>query len=231
VDGATADLFRSGAAFDMVYLFDLEKLDLRPYKAVIFANTFCIDPTQRKLIQTKVAQDGRHLFWSCAPGLIDGATSDPEGISGLIGIAVVSVKTSPARVVVQTADAPACAFGFERAIEPLFAAQDVDATVLGKLQGSEHAGLARKRLAGHTAWFSSVPLRDPNLLRYLLREAGAHIYNDQSDVVYAGSGLLIVHSASGGPRALALRNGRRIEITLPAACTWVFDSETGEKLM
>ena len=46
-----------------------------------------------------------------------------------------------------------------------------------------------------------------------------------------GSGLLIVHSAAGGPRVLALRNGRRIETQLPAACTWVFDSETGEKLL
>ncbi|MGD0128739.1 MAG: hypothetical protein ABSF46_25580 [Terriglobia bacterium] len=231
VDGSTADLFRSGAAFDMVYLFDLEQLDLRPYKAVIFANTFCIDPGQRKLIQTKVAKDGRHLFWSCAPGLIDGATSDPEGISRLIEITVVSVTTSPARVVVQTADAPACTFGLEGSIEPLFAARDADATVLGKLQGSEHAGLARKQLAGHTAWFSSVPLRDPNLLRYLLKEAGVHIYDDQGDVVYAGSGMLIVHSVSGGPRTLSLRNGRRIETRLQAACTWVFDSETGEKLM
>ena len=231
VDGTTADLFRSGAAFDMVYLFDLEKLDLRPYKAVIFANTFCINPSQRNLIRTRVAQDGRHLFWSCAPGLIDGATLDAEGISGLIGIAVVSVKTSPARVVVRAAGAPACTFGFERAIEPLFAAHDAGATVLGKLQASEHAGLARKRLAGHTAWFSSVPLRDPNLLRYLLREAGVHIYNDQGDVVYVGNGMLLVHSASGGPRTLTLRNGQRIEAQLPAACTWVFDSETGEQLM
>jgi beta-galactosidase len=231
LDGTTADLFSSGAAFDMVYLFDLEKLDLRPYKAVIFANTFCIDPHQRKLIRTQVAEDGRHLFWSCAPGLIDGVTSDSEGISGLIGIAVVSVQTSPARVVVQTGDAPACTYGFKWAIEPLFAAHDAGATVLGKLEGSEHAGLVRKRLSGHTAWFSSVPLRDPNLLRYLLREAGVHIYDDQGDVVYAGSGLLIVHSASGGPRTLELRNGRRIETRLPAACTWVFDSETGEKLM
>lgn len=231
VDGTTADFFRSGAAFDMVYLFDLEKLDLRPYKAVIFANTFCIDPRQRQLIRTQVAQDGRHLFWSCAPGLIDGATSDPERISALIGINVVSVQTSPARVVVQAADAPACTFGFARAIEPLFAAADAGATVLGKLQGSEHAGLVRKRLAGHTAWFSSVPLRDPNLLRYLLREAGVHIYDEQGDVIYAGNGLLIVHSAEGGPRTLVLRDGQRIETTLPAACTWVFDSATGERLI
>jgi hypothetical protein len=69
------------------------------------------------------------------------------------------------------------------------------------------------------------------LLRYLLREAGVHIYDDQDDVVYAGSGMLIVHSVSGGPRTLSLRNGRRIETKLQAACTRVFDSETGEKLM
>ncbi len=231
LDGTTADLFRSGSAFDMVYLFDLEKVDLRPYKAVIFANTFCLDPRQRKFIQTRVAQDGRHLFWSCAPGLIDGATSDPAGISGLIGITVVPVKTSPARVVVQTAGAPACTFGFDRAIEPLFAPADSAATVLGKLEGSEYAGLARKKVAGHTAWFASVPLRDPNLLRYLLRQAGAHIYNDQNDVIYAGSGLLIVHSAAGGSRTLTLRNGRRFETQSPAACTWVLDAETGEQLL
>ncbi|MGD0223100.1 MAG: beta-galactosidase [Terriglobia bacterium] len=231
VDGTTADLFCSGAAFDMVYLFDLDKLDLQPYKAVIFANTFCIDPAQRKLIQTKVAQDGRHLLWSCAPGLIDGTRSDPERISSLIGIKVVSVKTSPALVTVRAPNAPACTFGFDRTIEPLFAVDDDAATVLGKLQGSEHPGLAGKGLAGHTAWFSSVPLRGANLLRYLLREAGAHIYDHQGDILYAGSGMVIVHSALGGPRTIALRNGRRIETQLPAACTWVFDSETGEKLM
>jgi hypothetical protein len=43
--------------------------------------------------------------------------------------------------------------------------------------------------------------------------------------------MLIVHSVSGGPRTLSLRNGRRIETKLQAACTRVFDSETGEKLM
>ncbi|MGO8792935.1 MAG: beta-galactosidase [Terriglobia bacterium] len=231
VDNTTTDLYCSGAAFDMAYLFDLEKLDLRPYKAVIFAYTFCIDPSQRRLIQTKVAQDGRHLFWLCAPGIIDGTKLNPESISALVGIKVAAVKTSPALVIVQAADAPACKFGFEKTIEPLFAAEDADAKTLGKLQGSEHAGLVRKQLAGHTAWFSSVPLRDPNLLRYLLREAGAHIYDDQSDVLYAGSGMVIVHSASGGPRTILLHNGRRIEAQLPAACTWVFDSETGEKLM
>jgi hypothetical protein len=144
---------------------------------------------------------------------------------------VATVKRFPARVLVQTAGAPACTYGFNRAIEPLFAAQDSGATVLGKLEGSEYPGLVRKPLAGHTAWFTSVPLRDPNLLRYLLREAGAHIYNDQGDVLYAGSGLVIMHSAAGGPRTLALRNGQRIETTLPAASTWVFDSETGEKLL
>ncbi|MGO8814158.1 MAG: hypothetical protein ACLQVG_05735 [Terriglobia bacterium] len=231
VDATTADLFRSGAAFDMVYLFDLGKLDLRPYKAVIFANTFCVDAAQRKLIQAKVAQDGRHLVWSCAPGLIDGTNSDPAGISSLVGIKVVPVKTSPARVMVQASNAPACTFGFDRTIEPLFAVEDDAAIAVGKLQGSEHVGLARKKLGGHTAWFSSVPLRDANLLRYLLGEAGAHIYNDQGDILYAGSGMVILHSVRGGPRALTLRNGRRIETQLPPACTWVFDSESGEKLM
>jgi hypothetical protein len=231
IDSTTADLFHSGAAFDMVYLFDLEKLDLRPYKAVVFANTFCVDPAQRELIRSRVAQGGRHLFWSCAPGLIDGSRSGPENIASLTGIPVVAVKLPSARVEVRSSDAPACHFGFDGVIEPLFAAQDLGAAVLGKLQGSEHAGLVRKQLPSHTAWFASVPLRGSTLLRHLLKTAGAHIYDDQDDVIYAGSGMLLVHSAAGGPRSLKLRNGRQIAIELPAACTFVFDSETGEKLL
>jgi len=231
VNATTADLFRSGAAFDMVYLFDLEKLDLSRYKAVVFANTFCVSPRQRDFIRSRVAQGGRHLFWSCAPGLIDGVRRNPQDISALTGIAIAPVNTSPARVVVQGGDTPACSFGFDGVIEPLFAAEDADATVIGKLERSEHAGLVQKRLPSHTAWFCSVPFREPNLLRYMLQRAGAHVYDDHDDVIYAGNGLLIVHSAAGGHRTLKLPNGRGIEAELPVACTGVFDLETGEQLL
>ena len=231
IDGTTADLYRSGAAFDMVYLFDLEKIDLSRYKAVVFANTFCVDSRQREFIHARVAQDGRHLIWSCAPGLIDGARSSPHGISELTGLSVVAVNTSPARVVVEHPDAPSCTYGLDGIIEPLFAAQNVDATVLGKLQGTEHAGLVQKRLPSHTAWFSTLPLRGSNLLRFVLRQSGAHIYDDQSDVIYAGTGLVIVHSAQGGSRKLLLRNGRQIEAQLQTASTSVFDAETGEIIL
>jgi len=230
IERTTADLYHSGVAFDMVYLFDLERLDLRPYKAVIFTNTFCVDSHQRDLVHTRVAQAGRHLFWSCAPGFIDGDSASEQGISHLTGIAVSRVPAGPARVVVEHAGVPTCTFGFKQPIEPLFAVRDETVTAFGKLVGSEHVGLARKRLANHTAWFCSVPLREPGLLRALLREAGAHIYSVDGDVIYAGSGLLTVHSATGGQRVLTLRNGRKVEVKLPAPCTAVFDAESGEQL-
>jgi len=157
--------------------------------------------------------------------------SRSQGIAELVGISVVAVKTSPARVVVEHPVAPSCTYGLDGVIEPLFAAQDAGVTVLGKLQGSEQSGLVQKRFPSHTAWFSSVPLRGSNLLRYLLKQSGAHIYDDQDDVVYAGVGLLIVHSAQGGTRSLLLRNGQRIQAQLPTASTSVFDAETGEELL
>ena len=229
LDGTTADLYRSGAAFHMVYFFDLEKIDLRPYKAVVFGNVFYLDSAQREVIASRVAQEGRHLFWSCAAGYIGNEGIGPEGVAHVVGMKVSPVRAPLARVVVQGGGAPAGTFGLNRKVEPLFAVQDPDAVALGVIEGSDSVGLARKGLEHHTSWYASVPLRGHNLLRFLLREAGAHIYSDRGDVIYAGNGILCVESAEGGSRILRLRNGKNINLDLPANSTTVLDAESGER--
>ena len=141
---------------------------------------------------------------------------------------ITPVQAPLARVVVKGGAAPAGAFGFNRKVEPLFAVRDPDAVTLGVIEGSDLVGLARKKLEQHTAWYASVPLRGPELLRYMLREAGAHIYSDGGDVVHAGNGILRVETAEGGPRTLRLRSGKEIKLLLPANSTTVLDAETGE---
>ncbi len=67
----------SGALYDPIHLMDLERVDLRPYRAVIFANTFLLSARQREFIRGHVAQDGRHLVFLYAPGYSDGRRLDP----------------------------------------------------------------------------------------------------------------------------------------------------------
>ena len=88
--------------------------------------------------------------------------------------------------------------------------------------------VAKKRLPGSTSWVATLSLHDPDLMRAIFREAGAHIYDDRNDAVLATSRLLMVHTVDGGRRSLRLRNGKAIEVTLPPRSTQLFDAETGK---
>lgn len=229
LNNTTGDLYRSGAAFHLVYFFDLEKIDLSRYKAVVFGNVFYLDAARREVIASRVAREGRHLIWSCAAGYIGDEGVSAGGVARAVGMKIAPVRAPLARVVIKSGTAPAGTFGFNRKVEPLFAVQDPDATALGVIEGSDSVGLARKKFEHHTAWYASVPLRGHELLRYILREAGAHIYSDGGDVVHVGNGILCVETAEGGPRTLRLRNGKQIKLDLPANSTTVLDAETGER--
>lgn len=229
LNGTTGDLYRSGATFHLVYLFDLEKLDLRPYKAVVFGNVYYLDSARRELIARRVAQESRHLIWSCAAGYIGDEGAGPEGVARAVGMRISTHQAPLARVVVKGGGAPSSTFNLNRKVEPLLVVEDPDATALGVIEGSNAVGLARRKLDHYTSWYASVPLRGHELLRFLLREAGAHIYSDRGDTIHAGNGILCVQTGAGGARTLHLRNGKDIKLDLPANSTTVLDAETGAR--
>jgi hypothetical protein len=117
-------------------------------------------------------------------------------------------------------------------VDPLFAVTDPAAEALGHYAGTDDVAVARKELDDHTAWYVTLPSKDPALLRSILHRTGAHVYSDQGDVIYAGSGLVMVHTAVGGPREVTLLNGTRIAFELPPGPATVFlDAETGALLL
>jgi hypothetical protein len=65
----------------------------------------------------------------------------------------------------------------------------------------------------------------------ILKQTAAHAYTDHDDIVHAGGGLLLIHTKTGGPREIRLRNGKAIQTTLPANHSLLLDAETGEKLL
>jgi hypothetical protein len=77
---------------------------------------------------------------------------------------------------------------------------------------------------------------DPPLTAGRLREiataAGAHLYTEaEGDIVHAGGGLVLIHTREGGKRTLRFRGGKQVELTLPPKSSWIFDAETGERLL
>ena len=224
--------YHSGAAMDMIYLADLDKMDLKKYRTILFGNTFYMTEKQREFIRRHVACEGRHLVWNCAPGYTDGYRNNPEFISQVSGMDVERIDyPNPPEIVLEHPGYPVCSFGIQKAFQPLFAVNDAAADRIGFIKGTQHAAFARKNYEDWTSWFCSIPLQSADLMRKIFTESGAHIYNRDGDVIYTGSGILAIHTATGGDRDITLRNGKKLRVTLRARSTTLFDSEDGRLLL
>ena len=80
-------------------------------------------------------------------------------------------------------------------------------------------------------WFATAPLNTPAAWRDVFRAAGSHLYVESDDVVHAGGGLVLIHSKPGGARRIRFRTGKVVEATLPPKSSWIYDAESGERLI
>ncbi len=236
----TSQLYHCGAAFDQIYLSDIQFTDLRKYKAVLFANTPVLTPEQKQWIRTNLAVGGRHVVWIGMPGYCDGKRLSVDLVSDLTGLRLVRMAPKSPPVVRATIgsvkDVRLHAEAFfvptkETAFAPLLAVSDTAAETFGTIEGETAAGLAKRRFAEHTAWFSSVPVDSADILREILRSAGCHIYSDAGDVLHISQPLLLIHTKSGGERVIRLPDGRSIAVRLDPRSTVLIDRATGARLL
>jgi hypothetical protein len=234
-----SEAYRSGCAFDTVLLDDLPRVDLSRFRAVVYAYTPYMTEAHREFAKRRVAADGRTVVWVYAPGYTDGETNSDARIADTTGMGVCRATIGlPCQLLIRK---NALAPGFpETRINtdirdawpgPTFRVEDPDAETLGYYGGSRQVALARKCLAGHTAWYCAMPLRGPSVMREIFRSAGCHVCNEADDVIYEGGGILCIHTETGGERRIALRNGSGLTVELPPWSTTVLDSETGRVLL
>jgi len=104
-------------------------------------------------------------------------------------------------------------WGTNAKLAPLFHVDDKEALVLGQVvysQGDCKPGFAVKKIGARTSVYSAGPNLPASVLRGVARFAGAHIYNDAADVLYATPELLGVHTIAGGRRTFRLRRTAEI---------------------
>ena len=109
---------------------------------------------------------------------------------------------------------------------PYFAIDDSDAEILATYEKSGLAAAAKK---GHT-WYFAMQKLDYDIAVDFITASGAHRYTDTKEAVFAGAGLVTLHTVSGGEREIKLKNGKLIKTTLPPHTTALFDAESGERL-
>jgi hypothetical protein len=225
---------RSGLACDVLHINDLPTLDMSRYRTVVFGNVFVLSQQQRDFIRTHVARGGRTLVWFHAPGISDGSSLDPTRISELTGIRIIpaSIAGPPAITYALPNDTSGAYTLGDKEISPLFSVQDPDATPFGRFRGTQHVALARKEFPDHSTWYVALPGRTVEPLRSILRSSGAHCYAAQGEIVYAGGGILAIHTATPGTHTIVLRNGSKVSFDLPeGASTLILDAESGAFLL
>jgi hypothetical protein len=79
-------LNRLGAPFEVLSFNDLARVDLRPYRLLVFPGLFVVTPEKLATLQRHVFGEGRTVLFVYAPGICDGTNLDPHRVQELTGV-------------------------------------------------------------------------------------------------------------------------------------------------
>lgn len=204
----------AGVPIDTYELHDLAHPDFPggQYKLIVFVNCACIPPDAAEGVK-RWQGGGRTLLWTYAADAYRRPSLDSlaPGAEELVGMRL-GWKCERRNIHVEIAQgegalsaiAPAHSFGTEGSIGPVFFADDPEAKALGTLRDGGETGFA---LRDHGTWKSmylAMHCFGAGLLREIARFAGAHVWCESGDVVYANRSMLCLHTAENGPRTISL---------------------------
>jgi hypothetical protein len=226
LDQAFEEALRSGTSSDQIYLFDLDKVNLDQYKAILFMNVFKMTEKERTFIREKVAKNGRTLIWNYLPGYTDGQKNSLAFVEELTGFKTTPlISTEKPSVVIQNSKAE---YNCKDAVQPMVTIADQKSEVLSTLKNGGQIVAARKPFKDYTSVYSCLPIHETDFFRELFRKAGCHIYSEANDFTYVNSGLLMIHTKDGGERKIQLKNGKTLNLNIPPYSTWLLNAENGE---
>jgi hypothetical protein len=187
------------------------------------------------MLRERLQGSGVWAIWFHAPGLLDENGADLGNCRELTGLALRSTRRR-ADIRVRTLDghpllegvgagtiygmrayeeerATLCTrYPNKRGVAPVVWCEDPGAAALGVMdgEGPRRVGLALKQGDGFTSLWSAAPALPSQILCNAARLAGAHVYCDSGDVIYAGRGLVAVHAVSAGNKRLVVPDGASV---------------------
>lgn len=211
------ELGHIGAPYDLYLLDDLKDGLVPEYKINIFLATTLITEEERAAIENQLQKNGNILVWIFTDGISDGEKTDVTLMEDIIGmdLSVVSTErrhnatakisnTSHWLTQGMNQNQP---YGVETygKMSPVIAVTDRTATSLAYHTGSSYTALAVKDMGDWTSVYSAVPNLPQILFRNMLRQIQGHVYTDSgSDVIYANSDYVALHSLFAGERTIRL---------------------------
>jgi len=216
-------LNRIGTSYDYYELGDFLRDDIYPkYKVVLFLNIAYLTEKERRGI-SKLKSDGRMLIWTFGAGVFnpDRKRAGIFNTERLIEIKLKENRTKPKdRTVYLLKENFEKFFGRRIAASILidiqknvmkhtygvmpFEVRDPEAAVLGTL-GKAYPCFAAKKFPEWTSVYCAADYLGPEVIRYLIKAAGGHVYLDTNDIVFTNKHFIAVHSATAGKKKIKLR--------------------------
>ena len=223
LDAAAEALQCSGTSIDHIYLFDLQRVELDNYKAIIFMNAWRLTPGLRQFIRDTVAQHGRTLIWNYGSGYSDGQRAGKDLVEQLTGVNLQPIKMATKPIWIMQSDT----IENPEPLDPFLTVADFEWDPLAILQESGAVVMARKKYPSHSMVFTGVPLQRSNVFRSLFRQAGCQVWNEKSDGLMVTDSHILLHSGTGGKRMLHLKNGKILELKMVKNSTRLLNTHTG----
>jgi len=247
-------LIKCGAPYDSIYLNDLALLDTAPYKLIIMLNTFHISDYQQQLIQKKLKNANKTVFWVYAPGIFNFNATDPVRIKEFTGMEIsgfdgkelvvpkIELLNNTNTFVDEVINAGLRQIGPDSKSCFAFYVNDKSAKSLGRYPASDKTALAFKNMGNWNSVYSVTASLPSNFYRALARFAGVHIYNEKNDTLYISRSYLTINADGAGTRVISLpqsadvydaitenvikRNVKKFELTLKDKETKILRMET-----
>lgn len=201
-------LHECGAPYDFFNFSDLKKLDPKKYKMLAFLNTMDISDDVVEYLNTTLKDVLK--VWVYAPGYVTDNKLSIDNIKRVTGIAVHEVNSSD----IMQIDYAGKKFGFNRAVTPIFVADDDNENeVIARFESGE-CGVVRR---GNNVLISTGNV-SAELWHDLAESVGVHMFCKAGGAFYADSRFVArqtVHETD-------------CEIKLPYDCTLeeLFDGGT-----
>lgn len=212
----TYELCRIGAPYNVYLLNDvLYSKDIPNYKMYIMLNSYSLDNERRDLIRKRIFANNKSVVWMYAAGLSDGNTLSAQNMEDITGFKlVIDDEQWGINVTITNHDHPFThdletnlTFGTDNLIGPIIFCKDPEAIILGKLyysNGRSEPGMCVKNFSSYTSIWCAAPIIPAKLLRNIALYSGVHVFNDQSDVLYANRNFIAIHTNRSGKRHIKL---------------------------
>lgn len=212
------ELGHTGTTYDMYLLDDLVAGLVPEHKINIFLATTMMTPEERTAIENQLKKNGNILVWLFTDGISDGASTDLSLMEEVIGmdLSLVSTERQHTATAKITNNTHWLTNGMDTGryygvihydkLSPVIAVNDSSAVSLAKHTGYPlKTALAVKDVGSWTSVYSALPNLPQDFFRNMLRQVNGHIYTDSpSDVIYANTDYVAIHSLFAGERIIYL---------------------------